>query len=358
MSAVRAGIEHNSVVLKVQEARQEADISAQLLGILDPPLASHEVLICSTCCELNICIHEFFNHQKFDIPWWACLNEECDEHQDAKGRNKTIIWVPEADVIERVVPSVTIDYLFQDPMNQEAARSRGSPATAFVRRTTDSWDVHTPSDDDSDNDSDDEGLPTITPFFQIPPLRAELELRHYTRSHFVDNFVRKPVLSVPFLTFIDGFGLYRNAYRSLMGWYIIIAALTFEERSRRINVHPITLGPHGSNLNDVAKALQPFMLALEGGLEMDICGEKILVCAFSFAYIGDMPQQNKNSGFKGPRANLCCRNCFAVGERGNLQLDVGANGSYHWQTVAMRRKMASLERERHDSQRICDSKWS
>jgi hypothetical protein len=47
-----------------------------------------------TCCELNICIHEFFNHQKFDIPWWACLNEECDEHQDAKGRNKTYPQVP------------------------------------------------------------------------------------------------------------------------------------------------------------------------------------------------------------------------------------------------------------------------
>jgi len=29
-------------------------------------------------------------------------------------------------------------------MNQEAARSRGSPATAFVRRMTDSWDVPTP----------------------------------------------------------------------------------------------------------------------------------------------------------------------------------------------------------------------
>jgi hypothetical protein len=38
MSAVRAGIEENSIVLKVQEAREEADISAQLLSILDQPV--------------------------------------------------------------------------------------------------------------------------------------------------------------------------------------------------------------------------------------------------------------------------------------------------------------------------------
>jgi hypothetical protein len=84
--------------------------------------------------------------------------------------------------------------------------------------------------------------------------------------------------------------------RVFPGWYIIIAALKFEDRSRRANVHPITLGPHGSNFADVAKALQPFMVALEGGINLDIRGEEVLMCAFSLAYIGDMPQQNKNAG--------------------------------------------------------------
>ena len=60
--------------------------------------------------------------------------------------------------------------------------------------------------------------------------------------------------------------------RVFPGWYIIIAALKFEDRSRRANVHPITLGPHGSNFADVAKALQPFMVALEGGINFDIRG--------------------------------------------------------------------------------------
>ena len=161
MSTDRAGIKKGSIVLKVQEGREALDIPAELLSLLDPPLVDHEVLICSE-----------------------------------------IVWLPETAIIERVVPSVTIDYLFQDPKNPEAAQSRSSPAHAFVRRMTDSW--HAPISSD-DNDNDNEGSqPTITAFYQIPPLRAELELRHYTRSHFVKNFDGKPVFSVPFLTFIDG----------------------------------------------------------------------------------------------------------------------------------------------------------
>src|ERR1700722_5484362 len=37
-----------------------------------------------TCCELGICTHEFFNHQEYDIPWWACLKENCKEHNFTK----------------------------------------------------------------------------------------------------------------------------------------------------------------------------------------------------------------------------------------------------------------------------------
>jgi len=30
--------------------------------------------------NIGICIHEFFKHQDYDIPWWICLDEECEEH--------------------------------------------------------------------------------------------------------------------------------------------------------------------------------------------------------------------------------------------------------------------------------------
>ena len=92
------------------------------------------------------------------------------------------------------------------------------------------------------------------PLAQSHPIRAELELAEFTRQHFVKNFDQSecPVISVPLLTFIDGFGLYRNMYRSLMGVYLIIAAFTFQERARleisfdQLAPWPIPLDPFDS----------------------------------------------------------------------------------------------------------------
>ena len=53
------------------------------------------------------------------------------------------------------------------------------------------------------------------------------------------------------LTFIDGFGTYRNSYRKLIAIYIKLAGLTHRECQRRTSVMPLTLGPHGSNFADV-----------------------------------------------------------------------------------------------------------
>jgi hypothetical protein len=58
------------------------------------------------------------------------------------------------------------------------------------------------------------------------------------------------------MTFIDGFDLYRNAYCTVIGVYTIFAGLSFQERARRANVIPLTLGPDGSNFADV-DALKP-----------------------------------------------------------------------------------------------------
>lgn len=64
-----------------------------------------------------------------------------------------------------------------------------------------------------------------------------------------------PTLSVPLLGFIDGFGVHRSSYRSLMGFYVTPAALPEDLRSREANISPIALGPHGSDFGDVVKAL-------------------------------------------------------------------------------------------------------
>jgi hypothetical protein len=45
------------------------------------------------------------------------------------------------------------------------------------------------------------------------------------------------------MMFTDGFGAYRNAYRSLMGVYLLLAGLPIHERNnKRANVFPLTLG--------------------------------------------------------------------------------------------------------------------
>jgi hypothetical protein len=64
----------------------------------------------------------------------------------------------------------------------------------------------------------------ITPLCHTHPIRGELELKQYGRIHFVnkwDTAKGNKCISVPLLTFIDGFGLYRNNYRSLMGLLLI-----------------------------------------------------------------------------------------------------------------------------------------
>ena len=45
-------------------------------------------------------------------------------------------------------------------------------------------------------------------------------IRKWGRKHFTDLDGKK-VLALPLIDFIDGFGLYRNSYRSLMGIYLI-----------------------------------------------------------------------------------------------------------------------------------------
>lgn len=180
----------------------------------------------------------------------------------------------------------------------------------------------------------------------VPPIRAELELKHWTRTYFVDNFVSgtssKPLCrSVPLMCFLDGFGIYRNMNRSLMGIYLLLANLATTERIRQPNVLPVTLGPHGSRLSDVVKALQ-HMTALDAGVVMSISGQSVFVCAFVHCFIGDMPQQQENSGFKSQNAKLGCKSCLIPSaERSNLDFDILTNGRTHHQAMSMR---AELER--------------
>ena len=124
-----------------------------------------------------------------------------------------------------------------------------------------------------------------------------------------------------------------------MGLYNMIASFKSQDRNRRSNVLPVTLGSHGSNLDDVILALQS-LIPLDEGMPLNINGVKNTVCVFTLCFIGDMPQQQWNSGFKTQRANRGCRCCFIhEKERGNLDYDILNEGRYHQQTVDMRNEM-------------------
>lgn len=69
-----------------------------------------------------------------------------------------------------------------------------------------------------------------------------------------------------------------------------MAGISFYKRARRTNVFPITLGPYRSNFAAIVNAISDKgLIALDKGVEIKIVGERLLLIAFIFVYIGDMP---------------------------------------------------------------------
>ncbi|KAL9036395.1 MAG: hypothetical protein Q9180_004325 [Flavoplaca navasiana] len=185
----------------------------------------------------------------------------------------------------------------------------------------------------------------IQPLSFSAPHRGELELRTYGREYFQSNFDVKDgqnrCISLPYLLFLDGFGLYRNSYRSMMGVYLMLGSLSFSERMRRVNVFPLTLGPHGSNLDDVLDSLVS-LKELDKGIVLDL-PQRTRVCVFPLCMTGDMPAQNKNSGFKTQRATLGCRFCVIPKDlRDQLDYDVIQNGRFHFKVLQQRDEMKAI----------------
>lgn len=187
----------------------------------------------------------------------------------------------------------------------------------------------------------------LRPLMQSHPIRGQLEIETYGRTFLLQKMAvpgSNRAVSMPLFTFIDGFGLYRNMYRALMGFYFVNASLNHVERARRANVTPLTLGPHGSSMGDVVDALGPRISQFEAGNTITLhTGETVTVFAFTFAFTGDMVQQQKNSGFMSFKAIYGCRHCFITKEeRGKLDFDIVDSGRYHHQTMAMRKQLNSL----------------
>ena len=181
----------------------------------------------------------------------------------------------------------------------------------------------------------------LRPATKIHPLRAELEIAHYGRDHLMSLGSRKKCRALPLLLFVDGFGINRNTYRSVKGFYIAPASLSYSDRRKIGNNFTLTLAPHGSSTEDVVLSFQKEFRELEKGVLCNINGESVLMNPFILCYTGDMPQMAANSGFLSHRAHIGCRFCYVKpDERPKLDYDTVLNGRYHFE-VQMQRKEGS-----------------
>ncbi|GAW12819.1 hypothetical protein ANO14919_021900 [Xylariales sp. No.14919] len=229
-----------------------------------------------------------------------------------------IISLSPSDVT-RYIPDVELDYGFSP--RDAHSRTKVLTAAYTVRHI---WNQERKS---------------YRPLKYSSPHRAELELRAYSREYFTANFACREVISLPFQMFVDAFGLYRNMYRSIMGMYYITQFFDASIRNRRSTVFTATLGPFGADLGDVFKVLLP-STQLDRGKELIIRGEKIFVCSFVSAIIGDMPSQQKIAGCLGPAANYPCRYCMVhTDEKHDLNFNTIMKGRYHDQILAARRRI-------------------
>ncbi|KAF1814647.1 hypothetical protein P152DRAFT_393149, partial [Eremomyces bilateralis CBS 781.70] len=59
---------------------------------------------------------------------------------------------------------------------------------------------------------------------QSRAIRAQMEIAEYGRQYLVDKLSKSfNNISIPLLTFLDGFGLFRSMYCTIMGFYLLLA---------------------------------------------------------------------------------------------------------------------------------------
>jgi hypothetical protein len=287
------------LTLMVQRCFISGDDLEESIGVLDPPMTQWEVLLCWDMIDY---IPESLVSDQQDVD----LAYEWGIH------GHVVPLEMQVDENGQEIPKVL-------PLNYEGY---------YTRRILENVDN-----------------PTITWLSQSHPIRGELELNVWGREHFeawdVKNTTTK-CISLPLQVFIDGFGVYRNSYRSLMGFYAILAGFTVREKNRRANVFPLTLGPHGSHLDDVIRALSS-LRPLDKGISTTINGEETIFCVFTLNFLTDLVGGNSAANIKGMKAKKSCRFCLAsTTERADLSYNIVANGRFHHQTIAMRRHMQDL----------------
>ncbi|KAI5838707.1 hypothetical protein DFP73DRAFT_599637 [Morchella snyderi] len=176
------------------------------------------------------------------------------------------------------------------------------------------------------------------PIWKRHRIAAESELIHLTRDAVISSFAQHRCISVPFSVFLDGFGLYRNAYHSLKGMYVTPAGLSVDKRTSLSNMYVLMIGPFGTHELNMAACIEKDSLSMGAGrlMTLESGSEPVFITAFPLLFTGDMPQQNQNSGNKTHNAEFGCRSCFVRDKnRGDLGLDTAMFGRYKAPTESL-----------------------
>lgn len=154
--------------------------------------------------------------------------------------------------------NITLDYIFQNEKVNSTTLDYLTSSSLILRRIIDITPKYI----------------LVTPLCLGNLVRAELEITRYSRDFLEtldSSIASRTIISLLLLTFINSFGLYRNAYRSLIGFYYIAVGLSYYKRARRVNVFLIILSPYRSNFADIIKAIsRKGITALNRGIEVDI----------------------------------------------------------------------------------------
>ncbi|KXT04126.1 hypothetical protein AC579_8969 [Pseudocercospora musae] len=94
-------------------------------------------------------------------------------------------------------------------------------------------------------------------------------------------------------------------------------------------------------MDDVVSTIGPSLRALDEGQELALPTGKTLVCAFTMAYTGDMPQQQSNAGMLHQSATFGCRACYAT-DQDRGQLSTGWELKYHYENERIHQYMISI----------------
>ena len=110
---------------------------------------------------------------------------------------------------------------------------------------------------------------TVRSLRELQQTRVELKLAHFDRKR-LQTFATYSHISISYLLFIDDFDVYRNMYRALKAFYLILAYLDYQERRKLTNVFTLLLSSYETKIEKIIKVFYKSIQRLNSEVNLDI----------------------------------------------------------------------------------------